>query len=168
MALRVGLGKDSHRFLTSAELKAEDKDAGKPLIIGGVTIIGGTPFRAHSDGDVLYHAVFNAIASALGRRSIGHYFPDSDAAERNRDSADYLRAARELVASAGATIENISIVVECRTPRVDEITPEIQQNVAGLLGIDPSQISVTATSGEGVTPWGQGFGVEVIACVLLS
>lgn len=75
MKYRIGLGKDSHRFLTDEDLASNPEAAKKPLIIGGVHIPDQRPFKAHSDGDVLYHAVFNALSSSLGMSSIGHYFP---------------------------------------------------------------------------------------------
>lgn len=165
--IRIGLGKDSHRFLTEGELALENR-ATKQLIIGGVTFSGHVAFQAHSDGDVLYHAVFNAISSGLGGKSIGATFPDTSAKERGRDSSEYLEAARSEMVKQGFQIENLSIVVECGTPKIDPQVDFIKTNLSKLLGVDTREVGITATTGEGMTPWGQGLGVEVTCTVLLG
>ena len=166
-AHKIGLGKDSHRFLSASELETGDCDSDKPLVIGGVVVPNAAPFRAHSDGDVLYHAVFNSIPSALGMRSIGHYFPDSDQAQRKRDSADYLLFIKQKLDEASAEVCNLSIVVECLRPKIDPIAEQIRSNLGEILDIKPEQVGLTATTGEGITPWGRGLGVEVTVTTLI-
>ncbi|MCB9030205.1 MAG: 2-C-methyl-D-erythritol 2,4-cyclodiphosphate synthase [Deltaproteobacteria bacterium] len=164
MNLKIGLGKDSHRFVTDEEL-SEFQD--KRLLLGQVLVEGMRCFKAHSDGDVIYHAVFNALASGLGLKSIGHYFPDTDSANKEKDSRAFLSKARELVEQHGYEINNLAIVIECKAPKIDPISDQIKENLANDLGIESSDISITATTGEGMTPWGQGLGVEVTCSVLL-
>lgn len=168
MKLRIGLGKDSHRFANEVEFASHQKLSEKPLIIGGVHVQKGLPFIAHSDGDVLYHAVFNALSSALGMNSIGHHFSDTDAEEKDRDSSHYLKFIAEKLESQKARIENMSIVVECRTPKIDPICEKIKVNLASLLPVKEQDISITATTGEELSPWGKGQGVEVLCNALLS
>jgi 2-C-methyl-D-erythritol 2,4-cyclodiphosphate synthase len=161
MSFRIGLGKDSHRF-------AKESPGSKTLIIGGVEFPGHPAFVAHSDGDVLYHAVFNAIASALGLHSIGHYFPNSAEREAGRNSAEYLEYARSLCEESNYRLANLSLTVECREPKIDQAAAAMKSNLARILGIGPDQIGITATSGENASVWGQGLGVEVTATVLVQ
>ncbi|MDC0358451.1 2-C-methyl-D-erythritol 2,4-cyclodiphosphate synthase [Oligoflexia bacterium] len=166
--MRIGLGIDSHRFITPEDVSSVQVDPSKPLIIGGVRVEGAPPFVAHSDGDVLYHSLFNAVASALGKKSIGHYFPDTSPLEENRSSKDYLDMANGFLLTAGLSIQNISIVIEGREPKVDPLVDRIKENLASIFGIATSQVGITATSGEELTPWGQGLGVQVTSTVILS
>ena len=103
---KIGLGKDSHQFLTQVEQKTSQYK-NKLLIIGGVKINNALGFKAHSDGDVLYHSLFNAICSALGKKSIGFYFPDTSLKEKNKNSEDYLKQAKLFLAKEKYKIENI-------------------------------------------------------------
>lgn len=157
--MKIGLGKDSHKFL-----KAKTN---KPLVVGGVKISGLPAFKSHSDGDVLYHSLFNAISSALGKKSIGFYFPNNSAANKNQDSSIFLKKAKLFLAQENYKINNISIVVECAKPNIDKIADAIKKNIAKIFNIKTSQIGITATTGEGCTAWGRGLGVEVTTTVLL-
>jgi 2-C-methyl-D-erythritol 2,4-cyclodiphosphate synthase len=157
MTFRTGIGKDSHRFLAEGEAPG----GASVLVIGGVRVEGHKPFKAHSDGDVLYHSVFNAVASALGLYSIGHYFPDTSDKERGRDSREYLLFLSDKLAEKSYKVVNLSIVVECKTPKIDGLSEGIKANLAAAFNVEIEGIGITATSGEGVSPWGQGKGVEV-------
>ena len=117
---------------------------------------------------MVYHSVFNAISSALGLHSIGFYFPNNDQKEKNRDSRHYLEYAKKLLTEAEAKIGNLSIVIECKVPRIEPLVLPMRQSLAAVLGINVDQISIIATSGENVTPWGQGVGVEVLSSVLIE
>jgi len=157
--IRVGMGKDSHAF--------EEEGGSKKLILGGKIIEGERGMKAHSDGDVISHAVFNALASAVGERSIGNYFPDNDPKWKNADSKIFLEEAKRMVAAKDYSIANIAIVVECKRPKIVPHEIEMKKNLAKMLGIKAEQISITATSGEGLTPFGKGLGIEVTASVML-
>ena len=157
---KIGIGKDSHKFLKNKTSKF--------LIIGGVVVDGLPAFEAHSDGDVLYHSLFNAISSALGKKSIGFYFPNTSQEEKNQDSRVYLEKAKSFLTQEKYAISNISIVIECAKPNISKIEDKIKKNIAQIFNIQESQIGITATTGEGVTPWGSGMGVEVIASILIS
>ena len=159
-SMKIGLGKDSHKFL---KIKTD-----KPLIIGGVKINNLPAFDAHSDGDVLYHSLFNAISSALGKKSIGFYFPNNASKEKNQNSRTYLEKAKSFLADEKHTINNISIAIECAKPNIDKIEDEIKNNLAQILDIAETQIGITATTGEGATPWGKGQGVEVTSIISIK
>ena len=158
--MKIGIGKDSHIF-------SKNKTS-KPCVIGGVVVDDLPAFQAHSDGDVLYHSLFNAICSALGKKSIGHYFPNNSEENKNQDSKIFLEKAKSFLTEDSCKISNISIVVECAKPNIDKIEDEIKQNISQILNIKKSQIGITATTGEGATPWGAGIGVEVLTIISLQ
>lgn len=161
MQYKTGLGKDSHKFLKKLDPK-------KPLVIGGVIIPNLPGFQAHSDGDCLYHAVFNAVSSALGGGSIGKYFPDTSPEEKNKNSRKYLEDIFNKLKKQKYKINNLSISVEAKFPKIDLIAEEIKKNLANIFKIKISQIGITATTGEEASPWGKGLGVEVLASVLIT
>ncbi|RMD87858.1 MAG: 2-C-methyl-D-erythritol 2,4-cyclodiphosphate synthase [Candidatus Dadabacteria bacterium] len=155
---RIGIGKDSHLF---------DKAKEGEFLLGGVSF-EGHPFNAHSDGDVVYHSVFNAISSALGKRSIGYYFPNTSERERGRDSSNYIKEALLWMHESGLRVVSLSIAIECQFPKIEPTVDNMKENLSFLLELPKECIGITATSGEGATPWGRGEGVEVISVVLLS
>ena len=108
MDFRVGLGQDSHRF---------DEESVKPLILGGVEFEDDLHFKAHSDGDVVIHALMNALFSAIGGRSIGYYFPDTSDDYDGADSKGLLKECLRHVKEAGFEVNNVSISVECKKPK---------------------------------------------------
>ncbi|MFH1849655.1 MAG: 2-C-methyl-D-erythritol 4-phosphate cytidylyltransferase [archaeon] len=152
----VGYGEDSHRF--------SDRPG---LVLGGVKIHGNR-LMAHSDGDVVLHSLFNAISGAMGGRSIGHYFPDNEEANLNRDSSEFFRLIREMLKSHGRTVSNISISIEAGKPRIEPFTGQMKESIAALLGMDMGRIGITATSGEGLTPFGRGEGIRAASYVSLK
>lgn len=168
MKYRVGLGKDSHRFISDDEAGKLNQESNTPLILGGVHVTDHPSFIAHSDGDVVFHAVFNSVASALGMKSIGYYFPDTSEEERSRNSADYLTFLAAQLQETNSRLENLSIVIECKTPKIDPISDEMKGRLSELLSVAPEDISITATTGEELSPWGKGLGVEVTVSALVS
>jgi len=177
--MKIGIGKDSHKFLKN---KTE-----KPLIIGGVKIDDLAAFDAHSDGDVLCHSLFNAISSALGKKSIGFYFPntsqkdkvrhkgiindevrDGGLGQKDQNSRVYLEKAKSFLEQENYNINNISIAIECAKPNIDKIENKIKKNIAQIFNIKTSEIGIAATTGEGATPWGKGEGVEVISIISIK
>lgn len=171
---RIGFGYDSHRFLTDEEMLSVRGDTGtdivdpnKPLILGGVKVGGHRPFKARSDGDVVFHAAVNAILSALSldeARDIGTLFPNTDRGNSNRPSSDFLIGARDLAKRHGFLINDLKLTIKGKV-LVD--LSAVRKNLADILRIDPSCILAQGTSGEEMDAAGKGLGIEVFGiCVL--
>lgn len=151
--MKVAIGQDSHRF--------DPAPGEKPLVLGGVTLAGEPPLLANSDGDVLLHAITNAVSGITCVNILG---APADALCRAgiTDSRAYLAKALE---SLDAPILHLSLSVECARPRLSPVIPQLRESIAGLLGIAPGQVGLTATSGEGLTACGRGEGINVL-CIL--
>jgi 2-C-methyl-D-erythritol 4-phosphate cytidylyltransferase/2-C-methyl-D-erythritol 2,4-cyclodiphosphate synthase len=156
-ALRIGNGYDLHRLV-----------AGRPLILGGVTIPFDRGLEAHSDGDAICHAVTDAVLGAVGAGDIGRLFPDSDPQWKNADSVEMLRGAAAIVRSAGYAVANVDVVVIAQKPKLSPHVDAIRGNLAGALGCDPSQISVKGKTNEGVDSVGAGESIAVHAVALVN
>jgi 2-C-methyl-D-erythritol 4-phosphate cytidylyltransferase / 2-C-methyl-D-erythritol 2,4-cyclodiphosphate synthase len=156
-ALRIGNGYDLHRLVP-----------GRPLILGGVRIPFEKGLEAHSDGDVICHAVTDAVLGAAGAGDIGRHFPDTDAAWKNADSIELLRRASAIVHEAGYAIVNVDVVVIAQKPKLAPHAEAIRGNVAAALGCDASQVSVKGKTNEGVDSMGAGESIAVHAVALLS
>lgn len=154
--VRVGLGYDLHRLV-----------AGGPLRIGGVDIPFGFRCGGHSDGDVLLHAVTDALLGAAALGDIGEMFPDTDPTHRGKDSAEMLRQAWLRVASAGWRIANLDCVVLAQAPRLAPYRDRIRQRLAEILEIPAAQIGVKAKTGEGVDAVGRQEAVAAQCVALL-
>ncbi len=153
----IGIGEDSHAF-----------GSDKKLILGGVVFEGEKGLIAHSDGDVVLHALFNAVSSALGGRSIGFYFPDNDIRNKNMNSMISIAKAMEMLNEKNCVIENISISIEAKKPKIEPKAEEMKNKIAVSFGIAPSRVGITATSGEGLTSFGKGEGIRVTAVVSIK
>ena len=158
MTFRIGLGIDSHAFETQVTEKA--------FLIGGVEIPSHLPVQSHSDGDVVLHSIFNALSSAIGEKSIGQFFPDTAEENKGKDSREFIRTILRKVREKNFLVENVVFSLECKTPKIAPIEMKIKQNVAALLNISPDAVAVHATTGEGLTSFGQGKGLYC-QCVLL-
>ncbi len=157
---RVGLGQDSHQF----ELK--DK---KTLILGGIKVSENGGLKANSDGDVIIHSLCNALSSAIGGDSLGNWADDMCLEKGIKDSSQYLDVILKKVGGLGFTVVNISISVEAKTPRLtSETISIIKGNLSLLLNVDISQVGITFTSGNGLTSFGKGDGMQVMTIVLLK
>jgi 2-C-methyl-D-erythritol 4-phosphate cytidylyltransferase / 2-C-methyl-D-erythritol 2,4-cyclodiphosphate synthase len=156
-ALRIGNGYDLHRLV-----------AGRPLILGGVRVPFDKGLEAHSDGDVICHAVTDAVLGAAGAGDIGRHFPDTDAAWKNADSIELLRRASAIVRDAGYAIVNVDVVVIAQKPKLAPHVDAIRENVARALGCEASQVSVKGKTNEGVDSMGAGESIAVHAVALLS
>lgn len=156
--MRVGLGQDSHPF---------EEKGGKPLVLGGVAFEGERGFKGNSDADVVLHALCNALCSAVGEASIATY---SDAmCERGIiDSKEYVKVALEKVKAKGFTPVNVSFAIECSIPKIEPRREEMKKSIAGIMGVGADEVGVTATSGEGLTAFGRGEGVQVFCVALLK
>jgi 2-C-methyl-D-erythritol 2,4-cyclodiphosphate synthase len=157
--VRVGFGTDSHSF---------EKTRKKPLVLGGVTLGDSGGLAANSDGDVILHALFNALSQACGGHSLGHY-ADPLFERGVRDSREYLKVAREMVERIGFRVCNVGIMVEAKRPYVTiEQSESMKRSIAESLAIAETDVGITFTSGEGLTSFGKGGGVLAQAIVSLA
>ena len=156
--MRIGFGYDSHVFT----------DAAKPLVLGGVLIPGAPGLKAHSDGDVLIHAVIDALFGAAALGDIGSHFPDTDDRWKDADSTQLLVSAMDEVRSAGYGLGNLDVTVICERPRLRPHVEAIRARLAELLGTEIPRISVKGKTNEKMDDVGAGKGVVVHAAVLLE
>ncbi len=155
LASLVGIGQDSHQFVEK-----------KPLVLGSVIITKEYGFKANSDGDVIVHALFNAISSALGMKSLGFY-ADKMFAQGITDSKKYLAFILEKMDNKNLKIGNLAIMLEGKKPKIDEHSDKIQENLAKILKIKKEQVGVAATSGEELSSFGKGEGMQCFCVVTL-
>ncbi len=156
------LGQDSHRF--------EDDDLDPSLnsiILGGVDIPFDRRYSANSDGDVIYHALTNAVSGFTCNNILGGLADELCLEKGIKDSSVFLRAALDDLAQTGAKITHVSISVECRRPKLKEYIPLMRKSIGSILGIDETRVGLTATTGEGLTGPGRGEGIEVLALMTL-
>ena len=137
--IRTGLGWDTHRLA-----------AGRPLILGGVTVPCDMGLEGHSDADVLAHAITDALLGAVAAGDIGSYFPPGDPKWKGADSAIFLEEAMKQVVNAGFAIANIDSTLVLAAPKIVPHAKQIQKKVADLLGIKPDQVSIKAKTPEGL------------------
>ncbi len=155
--LRIGHGYDLHRLVT-----------GRPLILGGVTIPFEKGLQGHSDADAVCHAVTDAILGAAGAGDIGRHFPDTDPAWKDANSIELLRRAGDIIRGAGFVIANVDVTVIAQRPKLSPHAEAMQRNLAGALGIGPTQISVKGKTNEGVDSMGAGESIAAHAVALLA
>jgi len=156
---RIGLGQDSHAFKTSGK---------KPLILGGVRISENGGLSGNSDTDVILHSLCNALSSAIGGDSLAAWSDEMCFKKGIKDSKKYVEYIFTKVKQKKYRVENVSICVEAKKPRLDlKIIEKIKEKIASLLEINIQQVGITFTSGENLTPFGQGKGIQSIAQVLL-
>ena len=154
--MRIGSGYDLHRLVP-----------GRPLVIGGVVIPAPFGEDGHSDGDVLIHALIDALLGAAALGDIGTHFPPSDPAYKNIDSRRLLSATAAMVAEAGCHIGNLDSTVILETPKLKQHIPAIRACLAEDLGISIDAVSVKAKTNEGVDALGESRAVAAHATVLL-
>ncbi len=151
-----GIGWDSHRLA-----------AGRPLILGGVHIPAARGPVAHSDGDVLAHAIIDALLGAGGLGDIGQHFPDSDQRYRGANSLELLAGVVDKVRSAGLRLVNVDATVLAEQPRLGPHREDIQASLARVLGLAARRVNVKATTGEGMGFVGRGEGIAALAVAAL-
>src|SRR5579875_2811988 len=139
MAMRIGLGFDSHAF-----------KAAVPLVIGGLKIDHPEGLAGHSDGDLLLHAITDALLGAVSAGDIGTFFPPSDPKWKGADSTLFLKTALEEVALAGYKIVNLDCVLIMHRPKIVPIAGEMRERVADLLHLDIKQVSIKGKTPEGL------------------
>jgi 2-C-methyl-D-erythritol 2,4-cyclodiphosphate synthase len=136
---RIGYGWDSHEF-----------KLGIPLKIGGLTIPHHSGLAGHSDGDVLLHALTDALLGAIAAGDIGMYFPPSDPKWKGADSVTFVQQALKLVDEAGYQVGNVDSTLVLAAPKISPHAAAMQQRVAGLLGVEPSRVGIKAKTPEGM------------------
>lgn len=136
------------------------------MLLGGISIPHDHHLLGHSDADVLLHAITDALLGAAALGDIGELFPDTDPANRGRDSAEMLRTAHARVQAAGYRIVNLDCIVFAQRPKLSAYKPTIQQRIAEILNIAPDQVGVKAKTGEKVGPVGNEE-VVMAECVVL-
>jgi 2-C-methyl-D-erythritol 2,4-cyclodiphosphate synthase len=151
---KVGIGQDSHRI--------QEPAAGKALVLGGVTLKEPYALEGNSDSDVILHAITNAVSGVTGRPILGPV-ADGMCKAGVTDSAAYLQKAQEDLDSIGYRLTHVSVTLECRRPKILPVLPAITARVAELLGLAPEDVGITATSGEGLTDFGKGLGIQAFA-----
>ena len=154
---RIGIGYDVHKL----------KD-GLDFFLGGIQIPYYRGCVAHSDGDVLIHAICDALLGAANLRDIGYHFPDSDPKYKGIDSKKLLKETYNLVKENGYEIGNIDSVISLQKPKVKDYIPDMQKTLASVLGIDESQVSVKATTTEGLGFEGREEGISAQAVALIK
>ena len=155
--MRIGHGYDVHRLVE-----------GRKLILGGVEIPFEKGLLGHSDADVLLHALMDALLGAAALGDIGLHFPDSDPAYAGADSLQLLRRVAALLAQRGYRVVNLDCTVLAQRPKLAPFIPIMRSKTAEALGVEPDQISVKATTEEGLGFTGSGEGISAHAVVLLE
>ena len=157
MTLRIGQGFDAHRF----------RD-GDHLMIGGVRIPFDRGIEAHSDGDVLLHAVTDALLGAAGEGDLGRHFPDTDPTLKGVDSRSLLRSALDKAQLKGWRVINVDATVIAQRPRLAPHIEAMRANIAADLALDPAVVNVKASTTEHMGFTGRGEGVAALAVVVLG
>ena len=155
--MRIGQGYDVHRLVE-----------GRRLIIGGVDIPYEKGLLGHSDADVLLHAVMDALLGAAALGDIGQHFPDSDERYKGISSIALLKKVGKILQENGYMIENIDSTVIAQRPKLLPYRPQMAENIAAALGIEKEQVSVKATTEEGLGFTGAGEGISAQAIALIS
>lgn len=153
--VRTGIGQDSHRFLPS--------DSTKLCIIGGVIFEQVPGFNANSDGDVVFHAICNAISSLTGILILGDIADDLCLKDGITDSEVYLSEAMKTLGNQKIT--HVAVTLEAKKPKFKDRLLEMRSSIARVMNLNVSQVGITATTGEGLTDFGCGDGVQAFAIV---
>lgn len=157
--LRVGLGQDRHRL-----------QEGLPLVLGGVSI-NEAPYGciAHSDGDVVLHALMDALLATVGAGDIGEWFPPEAAQWKNANSAELLKTVLSRLRQqlANFRVINVSVVIQLEAPKLRAYKKQIQQRLANLLAIEASCVAIQAKTGEGLAPVGTHQAIDATVVVLI-
>ena len=156
MSFRIGQGHDIHRI--------EQAEGGR-LMLGGVCVAEGRQFIAHSDGDVLIHAVVDAVLGAMGEGDIGRMFPNTDARWKNADSRTFLQAAADRMAERGFLLSNLDATILAEKPK---LSPHVDQMAANLRDVLDGPINIKAGTNEGCDAVGRGEAISATVVVLLQ
>lgn len=154
--IRTGTGYDVHKF-----------EAGRKLMLGGIEIPSDMGLAGHSDADVLIHAVCDALLGAANMGDIGKLFPDTDKTFKNMASKVFLREVGQRLTAAGYKIGNIDSILVCQKPKLSPHYKAMSESMAGILGISADDVSVKATTTEGLGDIGKGLGIACQASALI-
>ncbi len=157
MNLRVGIGYDVHPFV-----------AGRPLVLGGVTVPASRGLAGHSDADALAHAVADALLGALALGDLGTHFPDTDPAWAGASSLALLARVRDLVRERGWQVGNVDATIVTEEPKLAPHVAAMRDGLAGALQIAVDRVSVKATRHEKLGAFGRGEGLAAMAVVLVQ
>lgn len=157
MKIRVGFGYDVHQLVE-----------GRELWIGGIRIDHTLGLLGHSDADVLLHAICDALLGAANMRDIGYHFPDTAAETDGMDSKIILRDTIRLIATKGYRLGNIDATICAERPKINPHIPQMQQTMADVIGCDPDQISIKATTTEKLGFTGREEGMSAYAVALIT
>jgi len=154
--IKTGMGQDSHRI--------QEPGQGKALMLGGVRFAEAFALEGNSDSDVVLHAITNAISGVTGKPVLG---PVADGLCKAgvTDSVAYLRLALADLSAIQYRLAHVSVALECLRPKILPKLAELRTNLAALLGLTVADIGLTATSGEGLTDFGKGLGIQALAVV---
>lgn len=155
--MRIGIGYDVHPLIE-----------GRPLVVGGVIVPHERGLDGHSDGDVLAHAIIDALLGAAALGDIGRHFPSDDERFRGAKSVELLRQSAALVSDAGYVVANIDATVIAQAPMLAPHILRMRELLADALGIDPSSVSVKATSTDDLGSIGRGEGIAAVAVALID
>lgn len=154
---RVGIGYDSHRLV-----------AGRPLILAGVRVPFDKGLQGHSDADVLFHAITDAICGAAGLPDIGQLFPDTDEKYKDADSGILLSGAVARAREKGWQIINVDAVLIAQRPKISPFVAQMKENIARILDVEVENVNVRGKTGEGLDDVGAGLGMHAHAVALLG
>ena len=157
MDYRVGFSKDIHKLVEN-----------RKLIIAGVVIPFEKGELAHSDGDVLYHALAESILGALALGDLGKHFPDNSEKTLNMDSAIIVSEVVKMMFEKGYEVNNVDLFISLEKPKLKDYIPQMRENVANLLRIDVDRVSIKAGTNEGCGEVGKGEAIEASSIVLLK
>lgn len=154
---RIGIGQDSHMF--------EEKKKG--LTLAGLKFKDELKLKANSDGDVILHAIFNALSQAIGDKSIGAY-ADAECKKGVKDSKKYLTPLLKKIKKKGFALNSLGVMIEAAKPKIDPLVPEMKKSLAAILDLKPNRIGITATTGEQCTAFGEGLGIQCLTIASLT
>jgi len=156
--MKVGIGQDSHRF------DFDDKE--KKLILGGIFFEGHPPLKGNSDADVVLHSITNAISGVTCVNILGEISDKMCFVDNIKDSSFYIKEAMKYLGEN--KIVHVSISLECKTPKISPKISEMRSSLSKLLGIPENCVGITATTGEGLTDFGKGLGIQVFSCITIE
>ena len=156
--MKVGIGQDSHRF--------DFNNSSKKLILGGITIENHPPLLGNSDADVLLHSLTNAISGVTCVNILGDIADEMCLNRGVNDSSEYVFEALKYLGEL--KIVHLSIAIECKSPKITPWIPAIRSKLSILLDLSEDSIGITATSGEELTDFGKGLGIQVISVITME
>jgi len=153
--MKVGIGQDSHRF--------DLGNTSKKFILGGVVFEGVTPLAGNSDADVVLHAITNAVSGITCVNILGKTADEMCLKKGITDSSAYVREALKYLDDL--KIVHLSISIECSYPKISPKIQEMRKSISKLLGLPENSVGITATTGEGLTEFGKGQGIQAFCCI---